>query len=194
MNALTTSLAAAAVALLCVSGPARAATPAAAPAAAPAAKPSATQAQATAQAAPRAARKIPGINATDPYPNACVDCHVSKPQVDVRLSTQMQQWMGGKVTPALLATAQGAAPAGLKLKGKHPDAEDALEDVPAACADCHSEDSKKAPPLAGMVHRIHLVGGEKNHFMTEFQGECTSCHKLNAATGAWSVPSGPEKK
>ena len=87
-----------------------------------------------------------------------------------------------------------SAPAGLKLKGRHPDAADALEDIPAACADCHSADSKKAPPLAGMVHRIHLVGGDKNRFMTEFQGECTDCHKFDAAKGTWSMPSGPEKK
>ena len=194
MKAITTSLAAAAIALLCVPGPVAAATQAATPA--PAAKPATTQAPAPAAkpAAPPAARRIPGINAPDPYPKACVDCHVSKPPSDARLSTQLQQWTSGKVSPALLATAQGSAPAGLKLKGKHPDAADALEDIPAACADCHSGDSKKAPPLAGMVHRIHLVVGDKNRFMTEFQGECTSCHKLDAATGAWSVPSGPEKK
>jgi hypothetical protein len=146
------------------------------------------------QAAPKPARSIPGINAADPYPHGCVDCHVKMPAMDARLSTRMQQWMAGKVDAALLLTVQGSAPAGLKLKGKHPDATDALDDVPAACADCHSQGSKKAPPLAGMVHRIHLLGGEKNHFMTEFQGECTYCHKLDAATGAWSVPSGPEKK
>jgi hypothetical protein len=168
MNRLVTTLAAAAIALVGLSGPTQAAT--------------------------QVARKIPGINAPDPYPKACVDCHVNKPPTDARLGTLMQQWMAGKVDPALLATVQGSAPAGLKLKGKHPDAADALEDVPAACAECHTDDSKKAPPLAGMVHRIHLVGGDKNHYLTEYQGECTYCHKLNAATGAWSVPSGPEKK
>jgi len=168
MNGFATSLAAAAVALLALSGPTQAAT--------------------------QVARKIPGINAADPYPKACVDCHVSKPAADARLSTGLQQWTAGKVNPALLATVQGSAPAGLKLKGKHPDAAEAIDDVPTACTDCHSDDSKKAPPLAAMVHRIHLVGGDKNRFMTEFQGECTYCHKLDAAKGAWSVPSGPEKK
>jgi len=29
--------------------------------------------------------------------------------------------------------------------------------------------------------------------MTLFQGECTHCHKLDAMTGKWSMPSGPEK-
>jgi len=145
-------------------------------------------------AATPAARKIPGINAPDSYQGGCVDCHVNKPPTDARLSTQLKLWTAGKVSPALLATVQGSAPAGLKLKGKHPDAADAIDDIPTACADCHSEDSKKAPPLAGMVHRIHLVGGDKNRFMTEFQGECTDCHKFDAAKGSWSMPSGPEKK
>lgn len=188
MNALATSLAGAAIALLFVPGPIRAATTAATPVPAQAAG------RAPAPAATTAARKIPGINVADPYPKACVDCHVNKPPMDARLGTQMSQWMAGKVNPALLSTVQGSAPAGLKLKGKHPDAADSLGDVPAACADCHSGDSKKAPPLAAMVHRIHLTGGDKNHFMTEFQGECTYCHKLDTATGAWSIPSGPEKK
>lgn len=150
-----------------------------------------------AQAAAPTARKIPGINAPDAYPGGCVDCHVAKPAgatTDARLSTHLAAWTAGKVDPALLATVQATAPAGLKLKGKHPDATDALDDIPAACADCHSEDSKKAPPLAGMVHRIHLVGGDKNPFMTTYQGECTDCHKFDAAKGTWSMPSGPEKK
>jgi hypothetical protein len=152
---------------------------------------------ATTPAAAPVMRKIPGINATDAFPGACVDCHVLKPPgvtTDARLSTQLKGWTSGKVDAALLAKVQGSAPAGLKLKGKHPAVEDALEDIPAACSECHSEDSKKAPPLAAMVHRIHLVGAEKNRFIMVNQGECTHCHKLNAATGAWSVPSGPEKK
>lgn len=150
-----------------------------------------------AQAAAPAARRIPGINAPDAYAAGCVDCHVAKPAgttIDARLSTHLAAWTAGKVDPALLATVQATASAGLKLKGKHPDASDALDDIPNACADCHSEDSKKAPPLAAMVHRIHLVGGDKNPFMTVYQGECTDCHKFDAAKGTWSMPSGPEKK
>lgn len=147
-----------------------------------------------AAAAAPAARKVPGVNAPDAFPRGCVDCHVSKPGLDARLSSQLARWTAGKVDAGLLAQAQGAAPAGLKLKGKHPDAEDALTDIPVGCQDCHSDDSKKAPPLARLVHRIHLTGGDQNHFLTEYQGECTHCHKLDAKTGAWSMPSGAEKK
>jgi len=168
MNGFATILAASAIALSTLAGPA--------------------------QAVPQPARRIPGINAPDPYPKGCVDCHVNKPPSDARLSTQVAQWTAGKVNAALLATVQGSAPAGLKLKGRHPDAADSFDDVPTACADCHAEDSKKAPPLAAMVHRIHLLGADKNRFMTEYQGDCTYCHKFDAARGAWSTPSGPEKK
>jgi hypothetical protein len=151
----------------------------------------------TAVAAPQPARKIPGINVADVYPQGCVDCHVAKPSgstVDARLSLQLKAWTSGKVDAALLARVQGSAPPSLKLKGKHPAADDSLEDIPAACTECHTDDSKKAPPLAAMVHRIHLTGGEQNKFMTTYQGECTHCHKLNAATGVWSVPSAAEKQ
>jgi hypothetical protein len=55
------------------------------------------------------------------------------------------------------------------LKGKHPKVE-----------------------VARMAHPVHLTGGDENHFMTLFQGECTHCHKLDRATGAWSIPSAPE--
>ena len=44
-----------------------------------------------------------------------------------------------------------------------------------------------------MIHEIHLTGGDTNHFLTMFQGECTLCHKLDAKSGAWAIPSGPER-
>src|SRR5512136_348981 len=74
------------------------------------------------------ARSIPAINAEDKFPRACVDCHVNQPDInlDVRLSTLMAQW-NEKVNPALLAKAQAAAPEGLVLKGKHPNATGALK-------------------------------------------------------------------
>ncbi|MGE5177993.1 MAG: hypothetical protein ACM3PF_02745 [Bacteroidota bacterium] len=139
------------------------------------------------------ARKIPGINAPDEFPNGCVSCHVNLPErhMDQRLSTLMKGWTV-KVDPALLAKAQAAAPAAVTLKGKHPAVSAALKDVPAGCVKCHGAASKKAPPFARLIHRIHLVGADENHYMTEFQGECTYCHKLNQATGAWSVASAPE--
>jgi hypothetical protein len=44
-----------------------------------------------------------------------------------------------------------------------------------------------------MMHAMHLTGGEKNPFLTMYQGECTLCHKLDGRTGAWTIPSGTEK-
>lgn len=135
---------------------------------------------------------IPGITAADEFPAACVSCHVVLPDgMDVRLSTLMGQWQV-QVDSILLATAQSAAPAGLRLEGRHPDAAGSLESIPIGCMACHGRNATRAPPFARLMHRIHLVGGEANHFLTLFRGECTYCHKLDAESGAWSIPTGPE--
>jgi len=137
-------------------------------------------------------RPIPGITAEDAFPMACVSCHVVLPDGrDVRLSSLLMGWMD-EVDPILLAKAQSAAPAGLTLAGRHPEAAEALSDIPAGCLVCHGSDATLAPPFARLLHRIHLVGGEENHFLTMFKGECTYCHKLDATSGAWRIPSGPE--
>jgi len=140
------------------------------------------------------ARKIPGIITEDSYPNGCVDCHINyvDMKLDTRFSTLMKLW-SEKVEPKLVAKAQASTPKDLMLKGKHPNADAALKDIPAGCIVCHGKESSTAPPFANMIHNIHLIGGEENHFLTMFQGECTYCHKLDLTTGHWSMPSGPEK-
>lgn len=141
------------------------------------------------------ARQIPGVNAKDAFPGGCVDCHINRPDLKVgaRLSGLMAKLATG-VDPALLAKAQAAAPAGVTLKGKHPAVPPGiLKNVPAGCMPCHSKASKSAPSFARLLHTLHLGGGRQNSFMTLFQGECTHCHKLDPKSGAWSIPSGPEK-
>ena len=141
------------------------------------------------------ARKIPGITAPDTHPGACVDCHINYKEMnlDARFSTLVKGWTT-EVAPALLAHAKGAAPAGLTIKGKHPVVPAAgFKNIPGSCLACHGETSKVAPPFNRMIHEVHLTGGDQNHFLTMFQGECTLCHKLDKKTGAWSIPSGPEK-
>ena len=142
--------------------------------------------------APPSFRKIPGITADDAFPGGCVSCHVKLPDRDVRISTILKEW-ATKVPAEFLERIKGAAPKGMTLKGKHPDASFALKDIPKSCMMCHGAASKMAPPMQQMTHLIHLTGGEKNHFLTGFQGECTHCHKMNATTGMWTIPSGPEK-
>lgn len=141
------------------------------------------------------ARPIPGLTAVDQFQNGCVDCHVNMPDrnMDVRLSTRMKQWYEA-ADPKLLEKAQAAAPATMTLKGKHPKLPaNSFGDIPGSCLDCHRKDSNLAPPMGQMLHLIHLTGGSENHFVAMFGGECTHCHKLNTATGQWSIPSGPEK-
>lgn len=132
--------------------------------------------------------------AADAFPQGCVSCHVldKATSKDQRLSTLLKAWSAGKVSPDLLARSKAAMPAGVALKGKHPAATDALEDIPGACLDCHDAGSKKAPPFARLMHTVHLTGA-KNEFVTRHKSDCTSCHKLNATTGEWTLPSGPEK-
>ena len=143
--------------------------------------------------APPKAPQIPGITAKDAFPRACVDCHVVTPEGDMRLSTMLAAWKQA-VDADLLAKAQAAAPAGAKLRGKHLTATESLASIPDGCSvKCHKADSKLAPPMAEMVHVIHLTGGAENLFLTKFQGQCTHCHKLDAK-GKWTVPSAPEKK
>jgi hypothetical protein len=136
-----------------------------------------------------------GLAAVDSYPNGCVSCHVldKGKGVDHRLSVALKEWTAGKIEPGLLAMSKAAAPAGLTLKGKHPAAEDSLEDMPGACLDCHDAGSKKAPPFVRLLHLVHLTGGVNNAYVTTFKSDCMHCHKLNTQTGEWSMPSGPEK-
>ncbi|HEX5648685.1 MAG TPA: hypothetical protein VFX69_03430 [Steroidobacteraceae bacterium] len=132
--------------------------------------------------------------AADAFPSACVSCHVVDKATgkDHRLSTALKAWTAGKVDPELLAQTKASMPAGVPVKGKHPAASDSLEDIPAACLDCHAPDSKKAPSFTRLMHLVHLTGA-KNAFATTFKGDCTACHKLDAKTGEWAVPSGAEK-
>jgi cytochrome c553 len=132
--------------------------------------------------------------AADSFPNACVSCHVvdkAKGQ-DHRISTLLKEWTAGKVDAGLLAKTKASMPAGVATKGKHPAAEDALEDVPSACLDCHGPDSKKAPSFTRLMHLVHLTGA-RNEFVATNKGDCTACHKLDATTGEWSIPSAAEK-
>lgn len=140
-----------------------------------------------------AIRPIPGVTAPDPFPNACIDCHAVYPDrdLDVRISTLLSRWREG-VEPRMLMLAQGLGPVDLRLQGRHPDAAEALASIPDACASCHERQPQRAPPFAPLLHAIHFTGGLQNHFISNFNGECTFCHKLNAETGRWSIPSLPE--
>ena len=140
------------------------------------------------------ARKIPGLTIKDKFPKGCVDCHINMPDIkqDERISTLMSKW-NKNVETKLLKKAQAVSKAGVTLKGIHPPASESLKDIPAACITCHSKRTETAPPLTALLHAIHLTGGDDNHFLTIFQGECTHCHKMNVIKGDWTVPNAPEK-
>jgi hypothetical protein len=139
-------------------------------------------------------RPIPGLTAPDAFSGGCVDCHVNMPgmKMDTRLSVRMKVWRAG-VDPVFLEKVKAFTPKGIKLTGKHPKADGSLADIPNGCLKCHSGTSRTAPPFARLLHGLHLTGGATNHYLSQFLGECTHCHKLDVKTGIWSFASGPEK-
>lgn len=134
---------------------------------------------------------IPGITMEDTKPNSCVDCHklYTEPRkFDGRLTTLIKNLMK-KVEPELLEKAQKAMPEGVKLDGKHPNVSSFVKIIPNDCLACHSSKSKRVPQFRQMLHLIHLTGKE-NHFIKNYQGQCTYCHKLDTNTGTWGFGSG----
>ncbi|HSM61756.1 MAG TPA: hypothetical protein VK849_13200 [Longimicrobiales bacterium] len=140
-------------------------------------------------------REIPGINAEDRFPGGCVDCHIQYPEqnLDERFSTLLALW-GQEVEAPLLEKTRASMRPGGTLEEMHPGTKpEVLNDIPRSCIECHSRRSDEAPEISRLVHLVHLVGGADNVFMTVFQGQCTHCHKLDLESGAWTVPSGPER-
>jgi len=144
--------------------------------------------------APPPPRAIPGSTVADSHPQACVSCHLDMPDIgiDARLSTFMSR-PAVEVEPRLLSKAQAVMEGSHVLTGKHPSVGDALESIPSTCIDCHDAAPDAAPRFSQLMHAIHLTGGDENHFLSIFQGECTHCHKMTAGTGRWAVPSGKEQ-
>lgn len=117
--------------------------------------------------------EIPGITVDDVEVNGCVDCHrKTSPEKDYRLS------------------------ATLKRLENHPDVVASTKTIPNDCLTCHNESAAKSmgtEPLASMIHRMHLLGGKENQFITRYQGQCTHCHALNKETGEFSIKNGKEQ-
>jgi len=83
-------------------------------------------------------------------------------------------------------------PQSVTLSGRHPRlTEAAYRNVPAICMGCHSGASPSIPPFGALLHTIHLTGN--SHYLELFKGDCVNCHKLDATTGRWHIPSAAEK-
>ena len=111
----------------------------------------------------------------DASPKACVDCH----KADKKLSVKLASWADATPAP-IMAIATAAAPAGMKLKGKHPKMPTFGKNIPKNCLMCHAKGSKVGPPLFQMVHLIHETGANSL--------DCRSCHKLDGKTGQMNIP------
>ena len=135
---------------------------------------------------------IPGITVEDTRPDGCVDCHRQDGSERSSLKLLIKEWTK-EVSSELLEKAQAAAPAGVELKGKHADTVAMTNTVPKDCLTCHSKQSAKiigAPELGRLMHLTHLVGGEENEFITEYEGQCVHCHILNKETGELIIKNG----
>ena len=119
--------------------------------------------------------EIAGITVEDVNVSGCVDCHYKESdETDYRLSTSLGE---------------------LVEEGKHPDVSAMVNTIPDDCVMCHSEQMAEGmgtEPLGPMMHKIHLVGGADNYFITGFEGQCTHCHGFDEATGGFSIKSGEE--
>ncbi|HOY68100.1 MAG TPA: hypothetical protein PLP29_14520 [Candidatus Ozemobacteraceae bacterium] len=135
--------------------------------------------------------QIPGVTAPDQRPNACVDCHREYPdtKADYRLTTVLKHWETA-VDPKYFAKGKAAAPAGVPLTGKHPDVREGVKTIPTDCLQCHRSDSTTVPPFSRLLHLIHLENSRENHFLANYGGQCTHCHKLDPETGHWGLGSG----
>jgi len=140
-------------------------------------------------------RAIPGITSDDQFPTACVGCHVNYEDMnlDARLSTVMARW-SKRVDAEYLQIAQSLVGPNIILTGVHPKVDVAHQYIPAVCLNCHERRADNPMPLVPFLHKVHLNAEGKAVFLSIFQGECTHCHKLDKATGQWSVPNAAEEE
>jgi hypothetical protein len=110
---------------------------------------------------------LPGVTVADDHPKGCVDCHKNEGGGrDYRLNTSL--------------AADG-----------HVDITAIVKNVPQDCGMCHRE-GVAAGPLTQQTHKSHYQNPAENVFVNNYQGACLNCHKLDVATGAMSIKSGPK--
>lgn len=68
----------------------------------------------------------------------------------------------------------------VKNIAKHPPVPNATFD---SCMKCHKAGKLAFGPI---LHKAHLTGDD-NHFVTNYGGECTACHVLDAASGTYTI-------
>ncbi|MCL4285224.1 MAG: hypothetical protein KJZ62_08970 [Fimbriimonadaceae bacterium] len=111
---------------------------------------------------------LPGITAPDKFAKGCVSCHVK-----------------------LAADKDFRLVQAIKLIKGHPSIA-AVKTVPNDCRACHSGKPGAAKPLSEAVHKAHFGKKGKSEFVSQFHGQCLSCHSIDPATGKQRVKSGPK--
>ncbi|GBC76418.1 hypothetical protein HRbin07_00619 [bacterium HR07] len=136
--------------------------------------------------------KIPGVNAADPAPRGCVDCHTSDKADDplAKLTVLMDAYNKTGAPAFVKAAAQAAIKAAggdpAKITGKHPTGGAMFkgQELPKACLQCHDGDGKSIPRLDAMLYLLKYADFKDGKFVTpattdfvkKFGGWCTACH------------------
>ncbi len=132
---------------------------------------------------------VAGLATVDATPNACVDCHTQRGEVDFRLSTRLGAFTMG-APDKVMQKARATVP-DRELGGWHPAIKpESFQNIPSSCLRCHRQDSPNAPPFSRLIHVLDLT---EESFTRQAGGGCGSCHKLDSVTGQWSIPSAAEK-
>ncbi|MEI6874414.1 MAG: hypothetical protein WCL50_04695 [Spirochaetota bacterium] len=111
---------------------------------------------------------LPGLTSSDDHPRGCVDCHIDAGEGrDYRLNKTVNAI---KNHPSITTAFKNA-------------------NIPDSCLLCHKEGSKLGF-LGKNLHRAHYANLLKSRFVSDYQGSCLNCHKLDLSTGAMNLKSG----
>lgn len=89
---------------------------------------------------------------SDEKPEGCVSCH-----------TKVSEEKDYSLTAELTAMSDEFGHPKMDIQG------------PEQCQMCHPDGEISFDKVA---HKIHLTGGEENHFITSYEGSCLQCHAL----------------
>lgn len=101
----------------------------------------------------------------DDYPQGCVSCHVATAKQDLRLNMvldRIEHTLAGQRT--LL--------------------------IPTGCDRCHADEEGVGGALSTLIHRSHYTDPIDKKFITDFNGDCGSCHRMDTDTGEAEIKSG----
>ena len=62
--------------------------------------------------------------------------------------------------------------------------------IPIGCNRCHADEDGVGGALSTLVHQSHYTDPVYPKFSTDYNGDCSSCHKMDVDTGEAEIKSG----